>query len=538
MGPAGRKPPLTETDIHASRLPPAGPLGELVGLTDTFDAGPGAAPSGASRGLAGATPEDFGRSLVDLGLMTPRAFDSFLRGLSGGGRPPDGESLARALIQAGKLTRYQASAIYQGKAKILAIGPYIVLDRLGKGGMGVVFKARHRDFLDLVALKILTPSSSRNADSVRRFRREARLLARLEHPNLVTAHDIGEHGGVHFLVMDHVDGIDLDQLVKAGGRMRPAKAVELVIQAARGLGAAHHRRVVHRDLKPANIMVEGKGTVRVLDLGLARVIGAGAAADGQDSTLDGGLTGTGIIMGTVDYLSPEQSKDAKRVDHRADIYSLGCTFHYMLTGIPPYPRETVMQRLLAHHQDEIPSLRTLRPEIPRALDVAFRRMMAKDPGHRQQSMAKVIESLESCRGPRTSGKLLLVFGDEANPGGAEGASVRPAEGSHGPKHGDDRPKPPVWPDDPPDDDDESVYDIIPAGDPPPSRDAGPAWHPAPAAVPGRVRPGPSTRRKILMIASSLVLFTAILLATLAARRARSNVASPQERPATTPARGH
>jgi hypothetical protein len=187
------------------------------------------------RGFVGATREEFSRSLIDLDLMTSEAYDSFLRGLPGDDRSPDGESLARALIEAGKLTRYQASAIYQGKAKILAIGEYIVLDRLGKGGMGVVFKARHRDFVDIVALKILTPSSSRNADSVRRFHREAKLLARLDHPNLVTAHGIGEHAGVYFLVMDHVDGIDLDQIVKAGGPLRPARAVDLVIQAARGL---------------------------------------------------------------------------------------------------------------------------------------------------------------------------------------------------------------------------------------------------------------------------------------------------------------
>jgi serine/threonine protein kinase len=523
--------------MHASRLPPAGPLRELVGLADTFESGQGAVSSSSNRGFVGATREEFGRSLNDLGLMTPEAFDSFLRGLPGEGKPQDGESLARALIEAGKLTRYQASAIYQGKAKILAIGDYIVLDRLGKGGMGVVFKARHRDFVDLVALKILTPSSSRNADSVRRFRREAKLLARLEHPNLVTAHGIGEHGGVHFLVMDHVDGIDLDQLVKAGGPLRPARAVDLVIQAARGLGAAHHRRIVHRDLKPANIMVEGKGTVRVLDLGLARIIGASDAADGKDSILEGGLTGTGIIMGTVDYLSPEQSKDSKRVDHRADIYSLGCTFHYLLTGMPPYPRETVMQRLLAHHQDEIPSLRTHRPEIPEALDVAFRRMMAKDPDHRQQSMAKVIESLESCRGPRTSGKLLLVFDNEAIPGTADPAPVRPAENPHRPEHGTGSPTPPAWPGGgPPDDDDESQYDIMPIVDSPPGRNARPAWHPASATSPVE-EPEPTNWRKILIIASSLVLITTILLAVLAPRKARSNAPSSHATSATGPSDG-
>lgn len=535
MGSGDRKPPPLETDTHTSRLPPAGPLRELVGLADTFDSAGNAAPPSADRGFVGATREEFGRSLTDLGLMIPEALDSFLRGLPGDNQPQDGESLARALIEARILTRYQASAIYQRKAKILAIGDYIVLDRLGKGGMGVVFKARHRDFVDPVALKILTPSSSRNADSVRRFRREAKLLARLEHPNLVTAHDIGEHGGVHFLVMDYVDGNDLDQLVKAGGPMRPARAVDLVIQAARGLGAAHQRQIVHRDLKPANIMVDGKGTVRVLDLGLARVIGASAAADGKDSILEGGLTETGIIMGTVDYLSPEQSKDSKRVDHRADIYSLGCTFHYLLTGMPPYPRETVMQRLLAHHQDEIPSLRTHRPEIPEALDVAFRRMMAKDPDHRQQSMTKVIESLESCRGPRSSGKLLLVFDTEAKSGASDLTPARPAENPLRPEHATGRPMPPVRPDTLSDDSDESQYAIVPIEDSPQGKGARPTWHAATSPVPEE--PEPPNWRKIPIIASALVLATAILLAAFATRKAGTNVPSAHPGPPTAPSRG-
>jgi serine/threonine protein kinase len=388
--------------------------------------------------------------------------------------------------------------------------------------MGVVFKARHRDFVDPVALKILTPSSSRNADSVRRFRREAKLLARLEHPNLVTAHDIGEHGGVHFLVMDYVDGNDLDQLVKAGGPMRPARAVDLVIQAARGLAAAHHRQIVHRDLKPANIMVDGKGTVRVLDLGLARVIGASVAADGKDSILDGRLTETGIIMGTVDYLSPEQSKDSKRVDHRADIYSLGCTFHYLLTGMPPYPRETIMQRLLAHHQDEIPSLRTHRPEIPEALDVAFRRMMAKAPDHRQQSMTKVIESLESCRGPRSSGKLLLVFDNEAKPGASDLTPARPADN-------------PSRPDTLSDDSDESQYEIVPIEDSPRGQNARPIWHAA--ASPVEEEPESPNWRKIPIIASAFVLATAILLAAFASRKAGSNAPSAHPGPPKAPSSG-
>lgn len=496
MAPGDRPETGTEAPLDA------GSIRDLVGLADAFDSGPGADRPAVRRGFVGATVAEFGHALADLGLLGPEELHPFLRGLPGDGTP-GGEALARALIAAGKLTRYQASAIHQGKAKILAIGPYLVIDRLGKGGMGVVFKARHRDFRDLVALKILTPSSSQNAEAVHRFRREARLLARLEHPNLVTSHDIGEHGGVHFLVMDHVDGVDLDQLVKSGGPLRPGRAVDLIVQAARGLGAAHARRIVHRDLKPANLMLDAAGTVRVLDLGLARVVGAGGDDDDRQATQDRGLTGTGVIMGTVDYLSPEQSKDSKRADHRADIYSLGCTFHFLLSGKPPYPRETVMQRLLAHHQDEVPSLRASRPEIPRPLDAAFRRMLAKHPDHRPQTMARVIEELEACRGPRTSGKLLLVFGDEAAGPAAEPAASLP---------GTVTPAAPV----PVVEAEPSSYDILPTGAGRTDAAARPAYHPAPADRPAQPDSGPWAR--VIMIATVLAAVAALAVAGRLVRR--------------------
>jgi serine/threonine protein kinase len=519
-----------ETEIYASRMPSLESLGELSRLPDAFGSGSSREPPIPAQGFVGVSREEFERALFGLELVRPVELAAFLEGLPEGRRPSGVESLARALIEARKLSRYQASAIYQGKGKILAIGPYLVLDRLGKGGMGLVFKARHRDFLDPLALKILPPSSSKNADSVRRFHREARLLARLEHPHLVTSHGIGEHGGVHFLVMDYIKGADLDRIVRFRGPLQPSRAVEVIIQAAKGLGAAHDRRIVHRDIKPANLMVDDKGIVRVLDLGLARVVGPTGATRWEDSDRDASLTGTGIIMGTVDFLSPEQSKDSKRADHRADVYSLGCTLYFLLTGQPPYPRETLMQRLLAHHQDDIPSIRDVRPEIPPILDEAFRRMIAKHPDRRPQSMTKVVELLESCRGARHSGKILLVFDDKGSP--------RPDEATPSPPDLSGREAgkrmPPTWPEDSPDDSDNEmeVYDLAPTSIDNSStrRDAMPVGYRPQDASPSEKAPEPRNWRPILMAIAALVLGAAIIAAYAGSRSRQGKIPRPEPPP--------
>ena len=290
------------------------------------------------------------------------------------------------------MTRYQASAVLQGKAKALALGPYLVLDRLGSGGMGLVFQARRRDSRDVVALKILPPSASKQEQAVLRFRREAKIMAQLAHANLVASREIGEHNGVHYLVMDYVEGLDLHRIVRSEGPLGVRRAVDCVIQAARGLSAAHERGIVHRDIKPANLMVEPGGTVRVLDLGLARITQAADPLHVREP--DPSLTYSGMMLGTVDFVSPEQSNNPKLADHRSDIYSLGCTLHFLLTGRPPYSGETIMERLIAHHQQPAPSLLSTRSDVPLALDTLFHRMMDKDPNRRPQSMNEVIQALE------------------------------------------------------------------------------------------------------------------------------------------------
>ncbi len=273
----------------------------------------------------------------------------------------DVSRLAGALVRAGKLTAYQAAALAQGKAKGLVVGPYVILDKRGQGGMGVVFKARHRPTCQLVALKILPPSFGRDRDAVLRFRREVEVAARLDHPNIVAALDASEDRGVHFLAMEFIEGQDLDALVTSGGPLPIELAIHCAIQAARGMEAAHAKGIVHRDIKPANLMLAKSGVVQVLDLGLARVIEA-ASPGGQSAA--GSLTQTGAYMGTVDFIAPEQADNAKAADHRADIYSLGCTLYFLLTGRPPFEGETLLKKLIAHQERPAPSLVASRPDAP------------------------------------------------------------------------------------------------------------------------------------------------------------------------------
>ncbi|HET6883532.1 MAG TPA: protein kinase [Pirellulales bacterium] len=300
-------------------------------------------------------------------------------------------ALARELIRQHKLTRYQAIEVFQRRGRTLVFGEYVVLDKLGEGGMGQVFKAEHRRMKRIVALKVLPPHSTNSKSLVDRFYKEVELAARLIHPNIVTAYDAGESRGLHFLAMEYVDGLDLSSHVKANGPLGIEQAMNCILQAARGLQYAHEQGIVHRDVKPSNLIASSRGVVKILDMGLARVehslaapVHAGAAE----------LTDSGQVLGTVDYMAPEQSYDSRLADQRSDIYSLGCTLYRVLTGATPYGGETLMQKLLAHREQPIPSLRTARPETPPALEALYRRMVAKSPDERPQSMREIVVALE------------------------------------------------------------------------------------------------------------------------------------------------
>ena len=332
---------------------------------------------------------EFRRAVLETGLVDADELDRFAAA-----SPGDAARTARELVRAGKLTAYQAGALAQGKGRGLVIGSYLVLEKLGQGGMGVVFKARRRGDERLVALKILPPSFGRDREAVLRFRREFEVAARLSHPNVVAAIDADEDRGVQFLTMEYIDGHDLDELVDAVGPLPIKLAINCAIQAATGLAAAHAQGIIHRDIKPANLMLDASGVVRVLDLGLARVI--------EDSgligrTVAGGLTMSGSYMGTVDFMAPEQADDSKRADGRSDIYSLGCTLYFLLTGRPPFEGETALKRLLAHQEKPAPSLHSARNDVLASLEAAYQTMLAKRPGDRPRSMTEVIELLEACR---------------------------------------------------------------------------------------------------------------------------------------------
>jgi formylglycine-generating enzyme required for sulfatase activity/serine/threonine protein kinase len=344
-----------------------------------------AADPGTTRSLDLA---EFRQVIVDLGLIDAEELARFAV------RPDEVLRLANALVRAGKLTGYQAAAITQGKARGLSIGSYLVLDKLGQGGMGVVFKARHRPTGHVVAMKILPPSFGRNPQAVERFRREVEIAGRLDHPNVVSAFDTGAAQGVHYLAMEYVSGHDLDRLVADGGPLPVDLALHCTIHAARGLAAAHAQGIIHRDVKPGNMMLDEKSSVRVLDLGLARVVEAGSLMG--DSPV-GSLTQSGAYMGTVDFMAPEQADDPRKVDNRADIYSLGCTLDFLLTARPPFLGDTILKRIMAHQGQPAPSLCAARSEVSEQLEAAYMAMMAKRPAERPDSMGDVIELLEACR---------------------------------------------------------------------------------------------------------------------------------------------
>jgi serine/threonine protein kinase/WD40 repeat protein len=327
-------------------------------------------------------------AIARLGLIEPERLRQLSQELAG--QPLDAHQLGRDLMKRGLLTAFQVNHLLQGHEQPLVVGPYQLLARLGEGGMGQVFKARHSRLGRVVALKLISPQHLGDHDAARRFRREVRSLSRLDHPNIVRAIDADEDDGRLYLVMELVEGTDLSRRVKEKGALPIGLACDCIRQAALALQHASEQGMVHRDIKPSNLLLGADGTIKVLDLGLARR----GEADTGDSSSSTSLTDTGMTVGTPDYVAPEQITDSKCPDIRADLYSLGCTFYHLLTGRPPFAGGTLGLKLLRHQTEEPEPIAALRPEVPAALVAVVQKLMAKKPEERYQSPAEVAAVLD------------------------------------------------------------------------------------------------------------------------------------------------
>jgi len=343
------------------------------------------------------------------------------------------EALINELQQRDWLTAYQATRLLDGREEGLTIGPYVILEPLGEGGMGQVYKARHPTLERVVALKVIRQEHlADDPEIVRRFQREARAAAVLTHPNVVLVYDSGNARDTYYIAMQYLDGSDLARLVKEHGPLPVAQACDFIRQAAMGLQHLHEHGMVHRDIKPSNLMATSAATsrgaetpdpgttvadrpsrvrktlvlprtkagdgpvIKLLDMGLVRLDYA------VDRSANGSLTQAGSMVGTPDYIAPEQARDARRVDIRGDLYSLGCAFYYLLTGRAPFPEGTAIEKVLMHQLDEPKPVQEVRPEVGAGVAAILRKLMAKRPMDRYQTPAEVVEALAAHLQPAES----------------------------------------------------------------------------------------------------------------------------------------
>ena len=320
---------------------------------------------------------------------------------------PDTHAFAKELIRRDWLTPYQVNQIMQGNQDQLVLGDYRLRERLGEGAMGQVFKAWSLRLERVIAVKTIHKELVNSEKAMKRFRNELETAAQLDHPNIALVRDADEVDGKPFLIMDFIDGTNLSQRVKQQGPLIIQEAVEYTRQACIGLQHAFERDIVHRDIKPANLIVtttkvggETTPLVKILDFGLARY-----ESEREESTR---LTQVGNLLGTIDYIAPEQARDARSADIRADIYSLGCSLYYLLIGRPAFLGSSVIEKLSPRMTGEPPSVRDLRPEVPAALDEVLRKMMARKPDDRYQTPIEVAQALMPFTGKATPVPVALA----------------------------------------------------------------------------------------------------------------------------------
>ncbi len=347
-----------------------------------------------------ATVEDYCALLVKSRLLLPEHVEQLYRKFcQQSASSSDVDAFRRFLVKQQLLTEYQAHMIQRGRAEGFFIGNYKILERVGKGQMGGVYKAIH-PLGQMVALKILPASKAADPHILARFQREAKLLLQLDHPNVVRAFQIGEEGGVHYFVMEYLDGESLQEVLDRRKRLPWPEAVRLFHQVLQGLQHIHEKRMVHRDIKPSNLLLvpaatpdndtTWNATVKILDIGLGRELFDETAAAGEIETQ---LTAEGTVLGTPDYLAPEQARDASNVDIRADIYSVGCVLYQCLTGQPPFPDTNILSQMVRHAMESPRPVREFVADVPPLLQTVLDTMLAKKPEDRYATPAAAAEVL-------------------------------------------------------------------------------------------------------------------------------------------------
>ena len=316
-------------------------------------------------------------------------------------RPDSPQKLADELVKREILTTWQSEMLLQGKHRGFRLGPYRILCPLGQGGMSKVFLAEHEMMRRRSAIKILPSKYQEDKDLLNRFHLEARAVAALDHPNIVRAYDFNKdvrYGKeIHYLVMEYVEGFDLRRMIEEQEPLDCRKAADFICQAALGLAHAHAAGFVHRDIKPANLLVDPHGVLKILDLGLATFTFEAEQTLNPDE-------GVQSAVGTADYVSPEQVVDSRNVDGRADIYSLGLTFYFLLTGHRPFSKPTIMEVLMAHRSEKPEPIGKFRPDVPMDLEGIIDKMSAKSPQHRYQTAKEVAEKLQKWQSESGSGR--------------------------------------------------------------------------------------------------------------------------------------
>lgn len=338
--------------------------------------------------------DDFLRNVLRSGLLKRDELQNALRTLPTE-RREDVRAIGEHLVTANILTPFQLHKIAQGITVGLVLGPYHLLVPLGRGGMGTVYLARDSRSQEHVALKILPPKLARTKERLlARFQREMEISQKVKHPHLARAADVGTFQNIHYIAMEFIPGRTLYRLVTTEGPLAVPRAAHLFAEVASALAHAHRQNLIHRDLKPSNLMITPHDHAKVLDLGLALTEGE----DVEDREVVGGK---GYIVGSIDYMAPEQTRDPTNIDARADLYALGACMYFAFTGSPLYPEGTIYEKVRAHRHEAPPRLRDKNPQVPEAFADVVQRLLAKRPEDRYGSAIELAYALESWRGPET-----------------------------------------------------------------------------------------------------------------------------------------